>query len=119
MGKQHRLAFNKISTRKNDVLEVVYSDVCGPTKVSTMAGNLYFVTFIDYYSRKVWSYAIKTKYEVFSFFKTFHVMVERHTEKPLKCITIDNGGEYIGIFDQYCKKKDIRHEQSVRKTPQH
>ncbi|GAA0156231.1 hypothetical protein LIER_38239 [Lithospermum erythrorhizon] len=47
------------------------------------------------------------------------MMVEREVGEPLKCIRTDNGGEYIGLFDQYCKTHGIRHEQSVPKTPQH
>ena len=28
----------------------------------------------------------------------------------------DNGGEYIGSFDEYCKNQGIRHERTVPKT---
>ncbi|GAA0155057.1 hypothetical protein LIER_12878 [Lithospermum erythrorhizon] len=81
MGKQHRIKFNKSSQRKVVILELMYSDVCGPMKVKTMG-------------------------------------VERETGEVLKCIRTDNGGEYIGEFDRYCKSKGIRHEQSVPKIPQ-
>ncbi|CAL5393971.1 unnamed protein product [Camellia sinensis] len=43
---------------------------------------------------KVWVYVLKTKAEVFQHFQTFHAMVERKTEKKLKCLRTDNGGEY-------------------------
>ena len=46
-GKQHRVSFNIPSTRKPNILDFVYSDVCGPTDVKTLGGNKYFVTFID------------------------------------------------------------------------
>ncbi|GAA0155869.1 hypothetical protein LIER_13497 [Lithospermum erythrorhizon] len=46
-------------------------------------------------------------------------MVEQETNESLKCIRTDNGGEYIGEFDQYCKIHGMLHEQSVPKTPQH
>lgn len=52
-------------------------------------------------------------------FKHFHGMVKKEIEKTLKCIRTDNGGEYIRIFEEYCKSHDIRHEQIVLKTPQH
>jgi len=35
------------------VFELIESDVCGSLNVKSFAGNLYFVTFIDYYSRKI------------------------------------------------------------------
>lgn len=47
-----------------EVLEIVYSDVCGPMKTVTAGRASYFVTFIDDASRKVWAYTMKTKDEV-------------------------------------------------------
>ena len=46
-GKQHRVSFNIPSTRKPNVLDLVYFDVCGPIDVKTLGGNKYFVTFIN------------------------------------------------------------------------
>ena len=46
-GKQHRVSFNIPSIRKPNVLDLVYSDVCGPIDVETIGSNKYFVTFID------------------------------------------------------------------------
>ena len=46
-GKQHRVSFHIPSTRKPNVLDLVYSDVCGPIDVESLGGNKYFVTFID------------------------------------------------------------------------
>ena len=51
-GKQHRVSFQKNSTRKLEKLELIYSDVCRPMEVDSLGGNKYFVTFIDYVSRK-------------------------------------------------------------------
>ncbi|GAA0152937.1 hypothetical protein LIER_37592 [Lithospermum erythrorhizon] len=118
-GKQHRASFNKVAQRRSRVLELVYSDVCGPMKTRTLSGCVYFVTCIDDYSRKLWTYPLKSKDQVCNIFTQFHALVERESGQVLKCIRMDNGGEYIGSFDQYCKEHRIRHEQSVPKTPQH
>jgi hypothetical protein len=72
--------------------------------VRSMGGAKYFVTFIDDFSRKVVVYVLKVKHQVLSVFKQFQVSVERETEKKIKCIRTDNGGEYIGPFDTYCKE---------------
>jgi hypothetical protein len=72
--------------------------------VRSMGGPKYFVTFIDEFSRKVWIYVLKAKHQVLSVFKQFQVSGERETEKKIKCIRTDNGGEYIGPFDTYCKE---------------
>ncbi|GKB97559.1 putative RNA-directed DNA polymerase [Tanacetum coccineum] len=48
----------------------------------------------------------------------FHALVERQTGKKLKCIRTDNGGEYIGPFDTYCREYGIHHQKTPSKTPQ-
>ena len=60
-GKQHRLSFQKNSTRKLEKLELVYSDVCRPMEVDSLGGNKYFVNFIYDASRKTWVYLLHTK----------------------------------------------------------
>lgn len=121
IGKQHRVAFVKNYNKKEtDILDLVYSDVCGPINVKTFSGASYFVTFIDDASRKVWVYVIKTKDQVFEVFKDFHAKVERETGKLLKCIHTDNGGEYTSrMFEDYCSEYGIRHQKTVPHTPQH
>ena len=75
VGKQRRVAFKQhSSSRKEEVLELVHSDVCGPLKVKSIGGALYFVTFIDDYSRKLWIRTLKTKDQVFNVFKDFMLL---------------------------------------------
>ncbi|MCO5581576.1 hypothetical protein L7F22_035464 [Adiantum nelumboides] len=53
LGKMHRFAFLqdgsvRATTRE---LQLVHSDVCGPVRIPSMGNSLYFVTFIDDFSR--------------------------------------------------------------------
>jgi transposase InsO family protein len=117
-GKQHRVAFkSQPPHKKPELLDLVHSDVC-KMSVRSLGGAKYFVTFIDDFSRKVWAYALKSKDQVLEVFKQFQSSVERETEKKIKCIRTDNGGEYIGPFDAYCKEQGIRHQFTPPKTPQ-
>jgi hypothetical protein len=43
---------------KIERLEIVHTDVWGPTQVSSLGGSLYYVTFIDDANRKTWVYFI-------------------------------------------------------------
>ena len=61
---------------------------------------------------------MKSKDQVLDAFKEFHVSVERETDRKLKCIRSDNGGEYKGPFENYCRFHGIRLEKTVPKTPQ-
>lgn len=118
-GKQKRVLFRSHPpSRKTELLELVHLDLCGPIKTRTLGGALYFATFIDDCSRKLWSYILKTKDHVLGVFKQFQASVERETGKKLKCIRTDNGGEYCGPFDEYCKQQGIRHQKTPPKTPQ-
>ena len=94
-GKQRRLSFKKHQpSRKSDFLELVHFDICGPLKVRPFSGAIYFITFIDDHSRKLWTYALKIKNQALEKFKQFQALVERQTGKKLKCIRTDNGPQY-------------------------
>ena len=50
--------------------------------------------FIDDCYRKVWVFAWKSKDKVLNIVKFFHAYVEREIRRKLKCVKVDNGGEY-------------------------
>lgn len=68
--KKHKNSFSKdAGSRSKKTLEIIYSDICNPLQVYSIGGNMYFVTFIDYFYKKLWTYLIKKKndaIEVFS-----------------------------------------------------
>ncbi|RDX94490.1 hypothetical protein CR513_23121, partial [Mucuna pruriens] len=87
--------------------------------VLSLGGAKYFVSFIDDYSRRLWVYPIKTKSSVFSQFKEFKAQVELETGKKIKCLRIDNGGEYInGDFLEFYKQEGITRQFIIPHTPQ-
>ncbi|GAU26641.1 hypothetical protein TSUD_102510 [Trifolium subterraneum] len=95
-SKQHRNSFSKeVKSKTKAILEVVYSDVCGPIQVESIGGNKYFVTFIDDFSRKLWTYLIKKKSDVLDVFIKYKSMVERQSGHKLKTLRTDGGGEYV------------------------
>ena len=61
---------------------------------------------------------MQTKKKVLDVFKQFQAKVERGTGRKLKCVRSDNGGEYIGPFDEYCKLNGICHQRTIKKSPQ-
>nr|XP_010313133.1 uncharacterized protein LOC104644677 [Solanum lycopersicum] len=84
----------------------------------TLGGALYFVNFIDDFLIKHWVYVSKTTDQVLGVFKQFQASAQRETGKKLKCIHTNNGGEYCGPFDEYCKYQGIRHQKTPPKAPQ-
>ena len=54
LGKQKNVNFLKIGrTPKAEKLELVYTDLWGPSSVASLGGLRYYITFIDDSSRKV------------------------------------------------------------------
>lgn len=72
---------------------MVYFDVWKSPDLS-LRGEKYIVTFIDDYSKRCSMYPIKKKSNVFLVFKEFKAQIKLESEKMIKCLKIDNGGEY-------------------------
>ncbi|RVW88410.1 Retrovirus-related Pol polyprotein from transposon TNT 1-94 [Vitis vinifera] len=120
LGKQKKVSFLKTGrTPKAEKLELVHTDLWGPSPVASLGGSRYYITFIDDSSRKVWVYFLKNKSDVFVTFKKWKAMVETETGLKVKCLRSDNGGEYIdGGFSEYCVAQGIRMEKTIPGTPQ-
>jgi hypothetical protein len=85
-GKQHSVAFRtRTPHHAENVLDIVHTDVFSMTGKS-LGGALYFVTFIDDHSRKIFLYVLRNKSQVLDVFKEFHAKVERETDMKLKCV---------------------------------
>ena len=75
MGMQRRVSFNTSSHISKGILDYVHIDVWGPFSIASHGGFIYFVSFIDDYSRKIWVHFIKYKSEVFNVFSQWKVEV--------------------------------------------
>ncbi|MCZ2221959.1 DDE-type integrase/transposase/recombinase, partial [Corynebacterium pilbarense] len=118
-GKNIKNPFPKRDSKAEGVLELIHSDVCGPMPSSSISGYVYYVSFIDDYSRKTWIYFLKSKDEVFSKFKEFKALIENLFVRKIKILKSDNGGEYTSKeFVAFCKTVGIRRELTVPHNPQ-
>lgn len=121
VGKQPRLSFNHhLPMRATTILHLIHSDVCGPMKVSSLGGNLYFISFVDEYSRKMWIYLIKHKSKRFDVLQKFKAMSGRHSGTMIKSLRTDGGREYTSReLENLCEQLGIQHEITPPYTPQH
>jgi transposase InsO family protein len=93
--------------------------VCGPIPSSSISGYVYYVSFIDDSSRKTWVYLLKSKDEVFSKFKEFKALIENLSERKIKILRLDNGGEYTSKeFVNYYKDVGIKRDLTTTYNPQ-
>lgn len=61
----------------------------------------YFILFIDEFSRMCCIGLLKNKYEAFEKFKAFKALVENESDRKIKCLRSDRGGEFTSdeFFD--------------------
>jgi hypothetical protein len=50
--------------RGEGILQLVHIDVFGPVSVPSLGKSMYYVSFIDDFSRKTWIYFLRKKYEM-------------------------------------------------------
>jgi transposase InsO family protein len=106
-------------SRESSPLDLVHSDICGPMAHQFLGGASYFVTFIDDATRKVWAYLTRMKDCVFTIFKEWLAMLENQTDRKLKSLRSDNGGEYKSdAFVQFCRERGIRREFTAPYSPE-
>jgi hypothetical protein len=118
-GRTSRTLFLKRDSKAKGFLELIHSDVCGPMPSSSISGYVYYVSFIDDYSRKTWVYFLKSKDEVFNKFKEFKALIENLSERKIKILRSDNGGEYTSKeFVNFCKDVGIKRELTILYNPQ-
>jgi transposase InsO family protein len=119
-GKQHRLPFpTEGAKRATKPLEIVHSYVCRSMRITSIGGAKYFVTFIDDFSRNVWLYVSKTKYECFIRFEKFKAFVETQSEHKIKTFRLDNGREFMSkAFMKFLMEHGIAKETSTPYWPQ-
>jgi transposase InsO family protein len=87
--------------------------------LSYISGYVYYVSFIDDYSCNNWVYFLKSKDEVFNKFKEFKALIENLSERKIKILRSDNGGEYTSKeFVNFCKDVGINKELTTPYNPQ-
>jgi len=72
LGKMHREEFPvRVEKKQRDILELVHTDLCGPMQTKSLGGALYFLLFIDDYTKFFWVYFLSKKSHTFKYFKQF------------------------------------------------
>lgn len=93
-GKWNSLQFARCTTRCSIFLQLLHLDCFGPAPVASLGGSLYFVSFIDDYSCKVWVFLVKKKSDALDCFKKLKALIEKQMGKSIKCLRTDNGREF-------------------------
>ena len=69
LGKVHKQHFSIIETKTKGVLELIHTDLWGPSPTVSRDGYKYYISFVDDYTRYSWIYPLKLKSQAFEVFK--------------------------------------------------
>jgi GAG-pre-integrase domain len=114
-AKAHVLPFSLSSSSTNKPLELVHSDLWGPSPIVSYNGYKYYVSFIDDYSRFTWIYFLKNKSDALLAFTQFKLQVENLLNTTIKILRTDGGGKFLPIAKTF---PQIMHQTSCPHIPQ-
>ena len=85
----------------------------------SLDGYKFAMTTLDDFSSFGLVWYLKRKSDAFDAFKRFVAWAETQSDRKLKAIRSDRGGEFLGHeFDDFLASKGIEHQLSVARSPQ-
>ena len=72
--------------RTNKPLDLIHTDLCDLKYIQTRGGKMYFVTFIDVYTKYCYVYLLHSKDETLEKFKEFKLEVENQLKTTIKVV---------------------------------
>ena len=98
---------------------IIHFDVWGPSKIPTLGGSWWFVTFIDDCTRMTWLCLMKSKFEVNLLFQKFFKIIRTQYNAQTQVLRSDNGGEYqCSELQHFLEDNGSIHQTSYSNTPQ-
>jgi histone deacetylase 1/2 len=88
------LSLQPTGNKTSAPLDLIFSDVWGPTPMFSSNGFRYFVIFINVHIKYIWYYPFFAKSDVFSIFQRFQLLVEHWFSHKIKFVQTFWGGEY-------------------------
>lgn len=116
MGKHARRPFDGGEQREKEVLERVYIDLWGPSRVQSTGGKSYMMQLVDGKSRHTEGYFLANKEAktTLEALRHFHVTAERQMGKKLVYIRTDIGTKFCNdTWWDFCVEHGITHETTL------
>ena len=86
-----RRHFPVVKENIKGTIDIIHSYFFKSMSFRSLSGYVYYVSFIDDFSRKTWIYLLKGKNEVFNKFKEFKSLVKNDIERNIKTLWSVNG----------------------------
>nr|GEV27376.1 hypothetical protein [Tanacetum cinerariifolium] len=119
-GKSKKASHSpKLVPSDNSKLELLYMDLCGPTRVTSINGKKYILVIVDDYSRYTWVYFLHSKDETPEIIKKFIAQAQLNYKAKVCKIRTDNDTEFKNAtLKAHYEKLGIMQQFSTARTPQ-
>ncbi|KAI3765987.1 hypothetical protein L2E82_16034 [Cichorium intybus] len=118
LSKGHRLSFDLNSKRALYPLDLIHCDLWGPAPIDSN-GYLYYVVFVDDFSRFTWFYPLKTKTGFYPVLTAFIALVQNQFSRKIKVFQSDGGTEFVNnTVHKIFEENGTFHRLSCPYTPQ-
>ncbi|KAJ0799808.1 putative RNA-directed DNA polymerase transcription factor Lambda-DB family [Helianthus annuus] len=119
LAKAKRQPFSYNNKRASLPLEIIHCDLWGPSPIKSVDNFVYYVAFIDDYSRFTWLYPLRAKSDFFNALSIFVPFVQTQFSTKIKVFQSDGGTEFTNnrvriLFEQ----NGTQHRMSCPYTPQ-
>ena len=117
IAKQKKSFFPSKEFSNTTKLEIVHTNLSGPTKTRGFYGERYFMIFVDDFTRMMWVVFLKENFEAFEKFKLFKNRVENESGVKINWLRSNGGREFTSNeFTILCQVNDIKRQLSAPKT---
>ncbi|KAJ9552519.1 hypothetical protein OSB04_016564 [Centaurea solstitialis] len=117
-AKHQRVSFQFVNHKTLFPFAIVHTDVWGPSRIASINGARWFVTFIDDCTRVTWLFLMKNKSDVSTIVPHFLSLIQNQFNTTVKVIRSDNGKEYFNqILSPILQSKGIIHQSTCPDTP--
>lgn len=116
LAKQKRLSFQNNNHLSARVFDLIHCDIWGPYQSYTHAGQRFFLTIVDDYSRFTWVFMMRHKYDALILIPKFFKYVETQFNKHIKQFRSDNAPELS--FADFFISKGVIHQFSCVGRPE-
>ena len=109
MAKKKNIYFTNKKFTATEKLDIVHTDLSGPSRIRGFCGERYVMIFVDDFTRMMWVAFLKEKLEALEKFKIFQNRVENESGFEIINLRFDKGREFTSReFNIYCEEHGIR-----------
>ena len=112
LGKHHRATYPpRDDLPSTTPFDLIHCDVWGPARTPSISGHLYYIVFVDDYTRVSWVYLLHDRTQVLPTLIQFFSEISTQYSTTPKILRTDNALEFVQTALQtFCSDRGILHQ---------